>query len=83
MDLEQRLREALHDPGWDLPPWPDPETRIRAALRRRRRTIAAAALAVVVAAGLVVVWLFAGRVAAGSPNRSRYSGNSRIAASAG
>ncbi len=33
---EGRLRELLLDPGWSLPPWPDPQARIRRAARRQR-----------------------------------------------
>ncbi len=58
MSFEDRVRQALQDPSWDLPPWPDPETRVRAALLRRRRTTTAAALGAVVIAGVVgvAVW---------------------------
>jgi hypothetical protein len=53
---ENRLREALRDPRWALPTWPDPQDRVR-RLARRQRIIAASARAgasAVVAAAIVV-----------------------------
>ncbi len=34
--VEYRLRELLHDPGWSLPSWPDAQARVRKAARRQR-----------------------------------------------
>jgi hypothetical protein len=54
-DLEDRLREALHDPRRELPAWPDPMPRIRSAARRRRARLAVVALlAAAVAAAAIV-----------------------------
>jgi hypothetical protein len=53
---ENRLREALRDPRWALPTWPDPQDRVR-RLARRQRIIAAslgAGATAVVAAAIVV-----------------------------
>ena len=34
-DLEERIRQALHDPRRELPGWPDPMGRVRRAARRQ------------------------------------------------
>jgi hypothetical protein len=54
-DLEDRIREALHDPRRELPTWPDPMPRIRTAARRRRaRLVLGALLAAALAAAAIV-----------------------------
>jgi Tol biopolymer transport system component len=54
-DLEERIRRALHDPGRDLPAWPDPMRRVRREARRQRaaRTAGIGALIAVVAAAII------------------------------
>jgi hypothetical protein len=54
-DLEDRIREALHNPPWQVPTWPDPMPRVRRAARRQRARLAigAGALAALVAAAVV------------------------------
>lgn len=44
-DLEDRIRDALHDPRRHLPAWPDPMPRIRRSVRRQRAKATAAAVA--------------------------------------
>jgi len=52
-DLEDRIREALQDPRWQLPVWQDPMPRIRRAARGQRAVLAgAAAILLAVAAVL-------------------------------
>ena len=41
-DLEDRIRDALQDPRWQLPAWPDPMPRVRRAARRQRAGLAIA-----------------------------------------
>ncbi len=55
-DLEDRIRDSLHDPRRQMPAWPDPVRRIRRAARRQRARQAAgigAVIAVIAAAGIV------------------------------
>jgi hypothetical protein len=55
-DLEDRIRESLHDPRRQLPAWQDPMRRIRRAARWQRAGQAAgigALVAVIAAAGIV------------------------------
>lgn len=54
-DLEDRIREALHDPRRELPTWPDPMPRIRAAARRRRARLALGALLAAALAAAAIV----------------------------
>ena len=54
-DLEDRIREALHDPRRELPTWPDPMPRIRSAARRRRARLALGALLAAALAAAAVV----------------------------
>jgi hypothetical protein len=56
-DAEDRLRELLRDPGWNLPSWPDTPARVRRAARRQRGRIlaATAGTAAVIAIGAAVV----------------------------
>lgn len=51
-DLEERIRQALHDPRHELPGWPDPMARVRRAARRQ--TAALAAVIALLIAGVVV-----------------------------
>ncbi|HEY5360695.1 MAG TPA: hypothetical protein VIJ82_23945 [Streptosporangiaceae bacterium] len=55
-DLEERIRRALHDPGRDLTPWPDPMRHVRREARRQRaaHTAGIGALIAVVAAAIIV-----------------------------
>lgn len=55
-DLESRLRELLHDPGWSLRPRADVQARIRRAARRQRMRMAsfAAGTGVIAAAAVAV-----------------------------
>jgi hypothetical protein len=48
--MEARLRELMRDPGWSLPSWPDPQTRLAVASRRRRVSRATTATVTAVAA---------------------------------
>src|SRR6266487_4277252 len=41
-DLEDRIRDALQDPRWQLPAWPDPMPRVRRAARRQSAGLAIA-----------------------------------------
>ncbi len=54
-DLEDRIREALHDPRRELPTWPDPMPRIRNAARRRRARLALGALLAAALAAAAIV----------------------------
>ena len=81
-DLEERIRDALSEPGWSLPPWPDPMSRIHKAARRRlarHATVVAAAVAVVVVPFAAARGIFNDRAAArpnavqGSPVTGRKS----------
>lgn len=55
MTSEDRLRQLMRDPGWSLPAWPDPQSRVRRAARRQRLTAAGvwAAVAVSIVAAVV------------------------------
>lgn len=55
-DLEDRIRESLQDPRWQLPVWPDPMPRILRAARRQRAGLAAGIgmLAALIAVAVVV-----------------------------
>jgi hypothetical protein len=71
-DVEQRLRELLHDPGWSLPAWPDPAVRVAGAARRQR--IRTASLAAIASAAVAVMALSAFRPGAVSgPPASAYA----------
>jgi hypothetical protein len=51
--IEDRLRELMRDPSWELPPWPDPQARLaRAARRRGMRTATAAVTAAAATAAI-------------------------------
>jgi Tol biopolymer transport system component len=50
-ELEDRIRQALQDPLWELPVWPDPMRRVRGAAARQRARLAAAT--VILAAAIV------------------------------
>jgi hypothetical protein len=63
-EVEQRLRELLHDPGWSLPAWPDPAARVARAARRQR--IRTASLAAIASAAVVVLALSAFRPGQGA-----------------
>lgn len=58
-DLDDRIRDLLHDERWALPAWPDPMARLGAARRRRTRrrqqVFAAGAVAAVVTVAASVV----------------------------
>ncbi len=54
-ELEDRIREALHDPRRELPTWPDPMPRIRSAARRRRARLALGALLAAALAAAAIV----------------------------
>jgi Tol biopolymer transport system component len=51
-DLEERVRQALHDPRRELPGWPDPMARVRRAARRQ--TGGLATMIALLIAGVVV-----------------------------
>jgi hypothetical protein len=66
-DLEDRIRESLHDPRRQLPVWPDLMPRIRRAARRQRARRAAAIGMVAAVIGLAIVApLLASRSPAGT-----------------
>jgi Tol biopolymer transport system component len=48
-ELEDRIRQALQDPLWELPVWPDPMRRVRRAAARQRARLAAATVILTVA----------------------------------
>jgi TolB protein len=48
-ELEDRIRDALQDPRWALPAWPDPMPRVRRAAARQRARLAATTLVLLVA----------------------------------
>jgi Tol biopolymer transport system component len=50
-ELEDRIRQALQDPVWELRVWPDPMRRVRRAAARQRARLAAAT--VIFAAAIV------------------------------
>jgi hypothetical protein len=54
-DLEDRIRESLHDPRRQLPVWPDLMSRIRRVARRQRARRAAAIGMVAAVIGLAIV----------------------------
>jgi hypothetical protein len=54
-EIENRLRELLRDPGWSLPPWPDPQDRVRRVARRQRRRAAGMATGVTAVTAAVIV----------------------------
>lgn len=60
MDFEeQQLRDALDDPSWELPTWPEGAERIRRAARRRRQrhlTALFSVVALVAMVGGVTAW---------------------------
>jgi hypothetical protein len=57
-ELDDKLRQVLHDDRWALPTWPDPMARIQASRRgrsgRRHQTLAVGAVAAVVAIVVLV-----------------------------
>jgi WD40-like Beta Propeller Repeat len=59
-DLEEKIRDALQDPRWDLAAWPDPMPRLRRAARQRTRL--AAMTAVLLAAVVTPLALLPGLV---------------------
>lgn len=73
LEAEQRLRELLTDPAWELPAWPDAADRVRAAARRQRQrsaglaATAAAVCAVVVCAVVISTGLSALRLGHSAP----------------
>ena len=77
-DLEDKIREALQDPRWQLPGWPDPMPRIRRAARRQRRGLAVATAVLLICAALPLALLSrlgahpsaAGPSAVGTPSSS-------------
>jgi hypothetical protein len=54
-DLEDRIRESLHDPRRQLPVWPDLMPRIRRAARRQRARLAVAIGMLAAVTGLAIV----------------------------
>jgi Tol biopolymer transport system component len=50
-ELEDRIRQTLEDPLWELPVWPEPMRRVRRAAAHQRATLAAAT--VILAAAIV------------------------------
>src|SRR5258708_3852409 len=75
-DLEDRIREVLKDPHWQLPPWPDPMSRIRRTMHRQR-AIAVAATAITVAAIVTPLAMVSGQPA----HRARPNGHRPAATS--
>ena len=68
-DLENQIRDALHDPRWDQPAWPDPMQRVRRTAARQRARLATATLAAV---ALVVtpLALLPGLISHSSPGKT-------------
>jgi hypothetical protein len=66
---EDRLRELLRDPGWSIPPWPDPHARVLAVARRQRRRLTS--LAAVAAASAAMAAIVTGGVLGGWPDAAR------------
>jgi len=58
-DLEERVRQALHDPRRELPGWPDPMSRVRRAARRQTGRLATM-IALLIAGVVVPLALLAG-----------------------
>jgi hypothetical protein len=63
-DLEDRIRESLHDPRRQLPVWPDLMPRIRRAARRQRARLA---VAIGMAAAVIGLAIAAPLLASRSP----------------
>jgi hypothetical protein len=66
-DLEDRIRESLHDPRRQLPTWPDLMPRVRRAARQQRARLAVAIGMVAAVIGLAIAApLLASRSATGA-----------------
>jgi dipeptidyl aminopeptidase/acylaminoacyl peptidase len=86
-ELEDRIRDALADPRWELAVWPDPMRRVRRAAARQRAGLGAATI-VALAAVVTLVALLSGLVTHGprlkpsavgvSPAPSRLSSRSAV-----
>lgn len=70
-NLENRIRNELHDPHWILPTWPDPMQRVRRAARLRLAQLTVVAL--IVAAVLVTPFAVARTIIGGQQGGSRPS----------
>lgn len=70
-NLEERVRQALHDPRRELPSWPDPMSRVRRAARRQTGGLATM-IALLIAGVVVPLALLAG---AGATSGKRAAGH--------